>query len=141
MKIRKFMLLPILLLFLLTTACSLSQNPGPTGTPEGKVGHSMVYADSNVYVQDIYDKTLHYSDIPYGYTLYGTVESSGDSAVPHAELHAALVEVGAELYLSETDDGYLYVRTDNGTKGGSIKRYLPLEDSPLAEVYANFDNT
>lgn len=137
---RRFLIL-FILLALLFTSCGLFQNSVPTGVPEGKVGHSMVYADGNVYVQDIYDETLHYPDIPYGYSLYGTVEATDDSAIPAQELHAALVDVGVELYLSETNDSYLFTRTDNGTQNGSIKRYLPLEESPLAEVYADFNNT
>lgn len=138
MKTQKKLLIPLLLLLLLASACGLSQDPGPTGIPKGKIGHAMVCVNGTVYIQDIYDETLHYPDIPGGCTPCGTVEAAADSAIPTEGLHAALVDVGAALYLAD-DGAYLYVRTDNGTENGSIRRFIPLKESPLANTYAEFD--
>ena len=115
-KITVFILV-MLLLSLFLPGCG-TEEPAPTGYPDGEIQYPMIFVCGTLYVpyapSDESDVVTYLAEMPYGYVLHGEIAVANNLQMPAQEFHASRMDVGTELYVSSESDAIIYAVSNNG---------------------------
>jgi len=90
----------------------------PTGYPSGTIQQPQIMYDGQVY---FYFATGFEEPLPDGYELVGSITGVDNENEPAEAFHGASVNLGQEVYASESDSDRVYVKYEKGHARFSVK--------------------